>query len=49
MVRYRDHETPEAFFYTGENYGELWDFAREFMFYMNNMAYLKSLMGSHRR
>ena len=44
-VIYRDHETPEAFFYTGVNHSDLWYFARGYVFYMNNVTYLKVANG----
>jgi hypothetical protein len=42
---YNDQGTPEAFFYTGANYSELWDFAREYVLSMNDVAYLKVANG----
>lgn len=44
-VMYRNQGTPEAFFYTGVNYSELWDFAREYVLTMNDVAYLKVAHG----
>jgi hypothetical protein len=44
-VMYRNHETPDSFFYTGANYSELWYFARGYVFTMNDVTYLRVAHG----
>jgi len=40
-VAYRNQGTPEAFLYTGSNYYDLWEFAQEHIFSMDDEVYLK--------